>query len=56
MHATAGSLAGLAEHVLMYPFDTVKTHAQARGKVESMLAMLKREVAKLTGRVVTHGR
>ena len=28
-HCIAGSIAGLAEHTLLYPFDTVKTHMQA---------------------------
>ncbi|GMH95129.1 hypothetical protein TrST_g3257 [Triparma strigata] len=27
-HCVAGSIAGIAEHTLMYPFDTVKTHMQ----------------------------
>ena len=27
-HCVAGSLAGIAEHTLMYPFDNVKTHMQ----------------------------
>ena len=27
-HCIAGSLAGVAEHLLMYPFDTIKTHLQ----------------------------
>ena len=27
-HGVAGSLAGVAEHVLVYPLDTVKTHIQ----------------------------
>ena len=30
VHVVAGSVAGLAEHVLMYPFDTIKTHLQTR--------------------------
>ena len=28
-HCIAGSMAGVAEHVLLYPVDTVKTHMQA---------------------------
>lgn len=28
-HCIAGSIAGVAEHVLLYPVDTVKTHMQA---------------------------
>jgi solute carrier family 25 iron transporter 28/37 len=28
-HCVAGSIAGVAEHTLVYPFDTVKTHLQA---------------------------
>lgn len=28
-HCLAGSMAGVAEHILVYPFDTVKTHLQA---------------------------
>merc|ERR1719228_624743 len=28
-HATAGSCAGVAEHVLMYPLDNIKTNLQA---------------------------
>lgn len=28
-HCVAGSIAGVSEHTLMYPFDTVKTHLQA---------------------------
>ena len=27
-HMIAGSIAGLAEHVMMFPIDTVKTHIQ----------------------------
>ena len=27
-HAIAGSLAGLAEHVAIFPIDTLKTHVQ----------------------------
>lgn len=27
-HVLAGSVAGLAEHVCMFPMDTVKTHVQ----------------------------
>ena len=27
-HCIAGSIAGIAEHTLMYPFDNVKTHMQ----------------------------
>ena len=30
VHVIAGSVAGLAEHVSMYPFDTIKTHLQTR--------------------------
>lgn len=29
VHATAGSCAGVMEHVAMFPFDTIKTHMQA---------------------------
>lgn len=29
IHCVAGSTAGVAEHTLVYPFDTVKTHLQA---------------------------
>ena len=34
-HMIAGSLAGLAEHVTIYPIDTIKTHVQCEqcGKV-----------------------
>jgi len=28
-HCIAGSIAGVAEHTLLYPFDTIKTHMQA---------------------------
>jgi hypothetical protein len=36
-HMIAGSCAGIAEHVGMFPVDTVKTHMQAsRGRI-SML-------------------
>jgi len=28
-HCIAGSIAGVAEHTLLYPVDTVKTHMQA---------------------------
>ena len=31
-HAIAGSFAGLAEHSLMFPVDTVKTHMQVRAQ------------------------
>lgn len=30
-HLVAGSLAGLAEHCVMFPLDTIKTHAQCVG-------------------------
>ena len=30
-HCIAGSIAGVAEHTLLYPVDTVKTHMQAYG-------------------------
>ena len=30
-HAVAGSLAGLTEHSLMFPIDTIKTHVQVSG-------------------------
>lgn len=29
-HMFAGSLAGLAEHVSLYPVDTIKTHVQCQ--------------------------
>lgn len=34
-HMIAGSAAGIAEHVAMFPFDTIKTHIQCErcGKV-----------------------
>jgi len=28
-HCLAGSIAGISEHVLLYPFDTIKTHMQS---------------------------
>lgn len=43
-HMIAGSAAGVSEHLLMFPFDTYKTHAQfARnaGGVPSFAAMLR---------------
>ena len=30
VHMFSGSIAGLAEHVLMFPIDTMKTHIQTR--------------------------
>lgn len=30
VHVLAGSVAGLAEHIAMFPFDTIKTHLQTR--------------------------
>ena len=29
-HCIAGSIAGIAEHTLVYPIDTVRTHMQVR--------------------------
>lgn len=53
-HCIAGSVAGVMEHLLMYPFDTIKTHLQtatittteatatASAESASMTAMLQR--------------
>mmetsp|Transcript_7382 Transcript_7382/g.9361 ORF Transcript_7382/g.9361 Transcript_7382/m.9361 type:complete len:384 (-) Transcript_7382:1070-2221(-) len=35
VHALAGSIAGAAEHCAMFPFDTIKTFAQAEGNAGS---------------------
>jgi len=41
-HAVAGSLAGVAEHSVMFPIDTMKTHMQVRASTPSSLLELVR--------------
>ena len=45
VHATAGSFAGVAEHTVMFPVDTVKTFTQAEngGGLAEVRALVRRE-------------
>ena len=45
-HCLAGSVAGVVEHLLMYPVDTLKTHVQTAGTAEEtgMIRLLKRHL------------
>jgi len=58
-HALAGSMAGVAEHSLMFPVDTIKTMAQARALPTSSRVLLAAETATPFGGVwqlwATHG-
>lgn len=53
VHCVAGSIAGIAEHTLIYPFDTIKTHMQCANCPQDV-ASCPKKTAKPTPRASMH--